>query len=184
MFNAHGKNGATAVLLFVISGGMVGLTFASVGILSRVSGHGGTPEIAAGAKGTKLSDKTITVQFNANVNKGLPWEFRPAQRQVTVRGGQETEVSYLARNISDQIVTATATYNVTPGKAAPYFANVDCFCFAEQKLKPGEGASMAVSFYVDSKIFTNPATRGVGNITLSFTFFRTKSGTVTAAEHF
>ncbi len=176
MSGAYGTNGATAILLLTIAAGMVGLTFASVGVLSRVTGYDDTPEIATGAEG-ELSDKTITIQFDANVNKGLPWEFRPALRQVTVKGGQETEVSYLARNISDQIVTGTATYNVTPDKAGRYFSNVDCFCFAEQELKPGERASMAVSFYVDPEIFTDPATRDVNNITLSFTFFRAKSDT-------
>ncbi len=183
MSNPYGKKGKTAVVLFAIAGGMAGLTFASVGILSRMSGNGGTPVAAAVAEGIEVSDKTITVQFNANVNKGLPWKFRPALRQVTVKGGQETEISYLARNVSDQTVTGSATYNVTPGKADRYFSNVDCFCFAEQKLKPGEDASMAVSFYVNPEIFTDPATRDVNNITLSFTFFRAKSGAAATAEH-
>ncbi len=177
MLGAYGKNGATAILLLTIAGGMVGLTFSSVGILSRMSGNGGTPGIDAGAKGIEVSDKTITIQFDANVNKGLPWKFRPALRQVTVKGGQETEIRYLARNLSDQIVTGTATYNVTPDKAGHYFSNVNCFCFTEQELKPGERASMVMSFYVNPEIFTDPATQDVNNITLSFTFFRAKSDT-------
>ncbi len=180
MSNAYGKNGATAILLLTIAASMVGLTFAAVGILSRAGGHGDSPGISAGVKGIEVSDKTMTVRFDANVNKGLPWKFRPASRQVTVRGGQETEIRYLARNVSDRIITGTATYNVIPDKAGRYFSNVDCFCFAEQELKPGERASMAVSFYVDPEIFIDPATRDVKNITLSFTFFRAKSD---AAKH-
>jgi len=169
-----GRNKRTAVLLFSLAGGMVGLAFASVPLYQlfcQVTGYGGTPNTAE-LKTVPLSDKTITVQFDANVNRDLPWRFRPAQREVRVRGGEPTEIAYLAKNNSDGPITGTATFNVTPYKAGPYFSKVDCFCFTEQLLKPGEQASLPVTFYVDPEIFTDPNTRDVKNITLSYTFFR------------
>ena len=174
MNKARAKNGVTAVLLFTVAGGMVALAFASVPLyrlFCQVTGFGGTPKIAAAAT-TAPSDRTITVRFDANVNPALPWRFRPAQREMTVRVGETVLAHYLARNQSDAPVTGTATYNVTPYRAATYFAKVACFCFTEQVLQPAQEVAMPVSFFVDPELFTDPDTKEVRTVTLSYTFFR------------
>ena len=170
------KNKATAVLLFSIAGGMVGLAFAAVPLYQlfcQVTGFGGTPKVAATASST-TSAKTITVRFDANVNPALPWRFAPVQRQVQVRAGESMQVNYKALNLSDGPVTGTATFNVTPYKAGAFFSKIECFCFTEQRLAAGEEALMGVQFFVDLEIFNDPNTRDVKTITLSYTFFRAK----------
>ena len=117
------------------------------------------------------------MRFDASVNSKLPWKFTPERRQITVRVGEEALVYYRAINLSSEPMTGTATFNVTPYKAASYFGKVDCFCFTEQTLKPGEEAAMAVSFFVDPEIFEDPNTRDVSTISLSYTFFRAKQET-------
>ena len=172
------KNKATAVLLFSIAGGMVGLAFAAVPLYQlfcQVTGFGGTPKIAAASSPTPgTSAKTITVRFDANVNPALPWAFAPVQRQVRVRAGAPMQVNFRALNLSDGPVTGTATFNVTPYKAGEYFSKIECFCFTEQHLAAGEEALMGVQFFIDPEIFNDPNTRDVKAITLSYTFFRAK----------
>ena len=172
------KNRLTAMVLFTVAGGMVGLAFAAVPLYQlfcQVTGFGGTPKIAARAPAQPTgaaAEKTITVRFDANGGARMGWRFEPAQRQMTVRVGDEALAYFTARNVSDAAVTGTATFNVTPYKAARYFGKIDCFCFSEQRLAVGEEASMPVSFVVDPAIFTDPRTRDVRTITLSYTFFR------------
>ena len=164
-----------ATVLLTVAGGMVGLAFASVPLyrlFCQVTGYGGTPRIGVEANGEVASDRTIAVRFDANVNQGLPWRFRPQEREITVRLGEPVLAYYVAENLSADPNVGTATFNVTPFKAAPYFVKIDCFCFAEQRLAPGEEVSMPVSFYVDPEIFDDPKTRDVRTITLSYTFFR------------
>ncbi len=176
MAQTHRKNRATAVLLFSIAGGMVGLAFAAVPLYQlfcQVTGFGGTPKVAAAASST-VSAKTITVRFDANVNPALPWAFAPVQRQVQVRAGVTMQVNYKALNLSDGPVTGTATFNVTPYKAGEYFSKIECFCFTEQRLAGGQEALMGVQFFVDPEIFNDPNTRDVKTIMLSYTFFRAK----------
>ena len=154
---------------------MVGLSFASVPLyrlFCQVTGFGGTPRVGAQAESMPVSEHTITVLFDANVNESLPWRFRPVQRRMRVRAGQTVLAFYRASNLSAGPLTGTATYNVTPYKAAPYFSKVDCFCFTEQRLEPGQVAELPVSFFVDPAIFSDPDTREVRSITLSYTFFR------------
>ncbi len=173
------KNKATAVLLFSIAGGMVGLAFAAVPLYQlfcQVTGFGGTPKVA-GAGSSTVSAKTITVRFDANISPALPWAFAPVQRQVQVRAGESMQVNYKALNLSDGPVTGTATFNVTPYKAGEYFSKIECFCFTEQRLAAGEEALMGVQFFVDPEIFNDPNTRDVKTITLSYTFFRAKEET-------
>lgn len=170
------RNLTTAVTLFAVAGGMVGLAFASVPLyrlFCQVTGYGGTPvtEVAAPAAAS-AGAPMVTVRFDANVNGALPWRFRPAQTELTVPVGEETLAFYTARNDSDVPVTGTATFNVTPYKAGPYFNKVQCFCFTEQRLEPGEEVSMAVSFFVDPEILKDANTTEVRTITLSYTFFR------------
>lgn len=168
------KNAATAVLLFSFAGGMVGLAFASVPLYKlfcQITGFAGTTRTATAAP-ERVSDKFITVRFDANTNPGLPWKFQPAQKQIRVQAGRTAVAFYNAENLSDETITGTSTFNVTPYKVATYFSKTDCFCFTEQKLAPGETAKLGVEFFVDPEIFDNPNTREVKTITLSYTFFR------------
>jgi len=174
MAQARSKNGKTAVLLFGIAGGMVGLAFASVPLYKlfcQVTGYGGTTQVAGNVT-VQPSLRTIAIRFDANVNPKLPWSFKPGQREITVNAGVPTKAVYLARNLSDGTTTGTSTFNVTPYKAAQYFSKIDCFCFTEQRLTAGQEASLGVQFFVDPEIFDDPNTREVKTITLSYTFFR------------
>ena len=174
MSKVRSKNSKTAIVLFSIAGGMVGLAFASVPLYQlfcQVTGYGGTPKVVAGVT-VPTSAKTIAVRFDANVNPALAWKFRPAQKEITVNAGVPTQIEYLAQNMANTTITGTSTFNVTPYKAAQYFSKIDCFCFTEQRLAPGEEASLGVQFYVDPEIFDDPTTREVTTITLSYTFFR------------
>ncbi len=169
------KNRAFAVTLFAVAGAMVGLSFASVPLyrlFCQVTGFGGTPRVGAALEAGPVSEQTITVFFDANVNESLPWKFRPVKRRMRVRAGETVLAFYRARNDSQGPLTGTATFNVTPYKAAIYFSKVDCFCFTEQRLEAGQVAEMPVSFFVDPAIFSDPDTREVRSITLSYTFFR------------
>ncbi|MHA1597800.1 MAG: cytochrome c oxidase assembly protein, partial [Alphaproteobacteria bacterium] len=116
--------------------------------------------------------RMITVRFDSNVNSSLPWKFKPAQKEITLPVGSESLARYTAVNTSDETIIGTATFNVTPYKAAEYFNKVECFCFTEQKLAPGEEASLPVTFFVDPEIFNDPIARDVRTITLSYTFYR------------
>ncbi len=167
----------TAVILFAVVVAMGGLAFASVPLyrlFCQVTGFAGTPKTGAyvgtASAGAGAAGE-VTVRFDANVNSQLPWQFQPVERQVVVRPGQEVLIHYRAHNLADHPITGTATFNVTPFKAAQYFNKIECFCFTEQTLKPGEDVSMPVVFYVDPQLFEDPNTAEVRKITLSYTFF-------------
>ena len=167
----------TAIVLFAAVAGMGGLAFASVPLyrlFCQVTGFAGTPRtgayVGAASAGAGAAG-AVTVRFDANVNSHLPWQFQPVERQVVVRPGEEVLIHYRAHNLADQPITGTATFNVTPFKAAQYFNKIECFCFTEQTLKPGEDVSMPVVFYVDPQLFEDPNTAEVRKITLSYTFF-------------
>ena len=165
---------ATALVLSGLVAGMVGLSFASVPLyrlFCEVTGYGGTPRTSDVAAPGDVVAQVVTVRFDANVNRELPWRFRPEERQVTVNLGEERLTHYEAVNLSDRPVTGTATFSVTPYKAAQYFAKIECFCFTEQRLEPGESVSMPVIFYVDPVMLEDRNARDVTLITLSYTFF-------------
>jgi cytochrome c oxidase assembly protein subunit 11 len=126
---------------------------------------------AAQAATVPVSNKTIVVRFDANQRGGLPWEFKPERPTETVSIGAKDMSIYLAKNLSNEPVTGTATFNVTPALAGQYFNKIQCFCFTEQTLKPGEQVRMPVLFYVDPKIMTDPETKDIEEITLSYTFY-------------
>lgn len=171
----------TAAALTVVVFSMAGLAFASVplyNLFCKITGYGGTPQIDRSASGTDLaanagivSDRVYTVRFDANTNNGLSWKFKPVQNKLTLKIGEEKLAFYEATNYGDKTITGTATYNVTPYKIATYFNKVDCFCFTEQTLRPGETVSMPVSFYIDKAILDDKNVQEVGTITLSYTFF-------------
>ena len=167
------RNRRTAVLASGVILAMLGLTAASVplyDLFCRVTGYGGTPRVEAEAA-PGASAGSITVLFNADVGKGLPWRFQPAQRSMTLPVGEERLAFYEAVNESDGPVVGRAVYNVAPFKIGPYFAKVHCFCFEEQTLQAGERVEMPVSFYVDPALLSDPDTSEGHQITLSYTFF-------------
>src|SRR5690606_35991715 len=114
-------------------------------LFCQVTGYGGTTQRAEAA-GEVVSDETITVRFNADVNSRLPWRFQPEQRAMTLAIGESGLAFYQATNLSARVITGTATFNVTPFKAGPYFNKIACFCFTEQTLQPGQTVDMPVSF--------------------------------------
>jgi len=178
MAKARTRNKATALTLVAFVAGMVGLSFASVPLYQlfcQVTGFAGTTGRAAEAPAV-ASERMITVRFDANVDPAVRWRFRPQQREVRVRLGEQALAFFSAVNQSGEAMTGTATFNVTPYKAAPYFAKIDCFCFTEQRLAAGEEATLPVQFFVDPEIYDNPNTRDVTTITLSYTFFRAEDG--------
>lgn len=170
---SRAKSTKTALILAGVVAGMVGLSFASVplyDLFCRVTGYGGTPRTGPVAEMPEVSDHAIAVRFDANTNSALPWDFRPVQREVRVNAGEEHLIHYEVINVSDEAVVGTATYNVTPFMAAPYFNKIQCFCFVEQRLEPGESMSMPVVFFVDPEIANDRDARDVTQITLSYTF--------------
>ena len=172
---AHSRrNGATALVLALVVVGMVGMAYAAVPLyrlFCQVTGYGGTPQTASAAPGVVL-DRSMTVRFNADVAGDMPWRFHPVQLAIEARIGETQLAFYRATNDTDETITGHAVFNVTPLKAGLYFSKIDCFCFTEQVLGPGESADMPVSFFIDPAIVDDPNLDDVGTITLSYTFFR------------
>ena len=176
---ASRRNARTALVLSAVVAGMVGLSFASVPLyrlFCQVTGFGGTTQVAETAPGAGISERVIEVRFNADVDPALPWAFQPVERSVSLRVGEPGLAYYRARNLSGRPVVGTATYNVTPLKAGYYFSKVQCFCFEEQRLAPGEEIDMPVSFFVDPAILEDRNLDEVKTITLSYTFFHKADG--------
>ena len=164
----------TVAALLGLLGVMVGLTVFAVPLYNyfcKVTGYGGTTRAAARAPEAVL-DRTITVRFNADVGRDLPWRFRPAQRSITVSVGETAQISYIAENLSDETVTGSAVFNVTPFKMGPYFSKIACFCFEEKTLAPGERVEMTVNFFIDPSIIDNVNLDDLKSITLSYVFFK------------
>jgi len=163
-----------ALVLLAGVAAMVGLTYASVPfyrLFCQVTGFGGYTQRANHAPSAAL-ERMVTVRFNADVNVGLPWLFAPLQREVRVHVGETAMAYFRAQNMASRRVTGQATFNVTPDKAGLYFTKIQCFCFNEQALDPGQSVDMPVTFFVDPKLASDPKMADVQTITLSYTFFR------------
>jgi len=161
----------TAAMLGLLVLGMVGLSFAAVPLyrlFCQVTGYGGTTQVATVAP--EQSERRITVRFDANVASGMPWVFE-APKPVGLNLGETGLVSYRGRNPASRPILGTATYNVTPAQAGVYFNKIECFCFTEQLLMPGEEKEFPVTFFVDPAIEDDPDLATVTTITLSYTFF-------------
>ncbi len=166
----------TAALFFGVVAVMGGITSYSVTLyrlFCQVTGANGTTQRVA-ANTSKASDRIVTVYFDTSVAPGMPWRFEPSQRSVRVHLGQDAMAFFDATNTADHDVVGHATFNVTPEKVGLYFKKVQCFCFTEERLHPGEHEQMPVTFFVDPKLATDPSTADVHEITLSYTFFVSK----------
>jgi cytochrome c oxidase assembly protein subunit 11 len=169
------RNGRTAALMALLAAAMVALAFASVPLyraFCQVTGFDGTPARAQGkAAPGAVAGKSVSVRFDANVSPTLPWRFEPEKAtQVVPIGGRQMAV-FLAHNLSARPITGRATFNVSPAQSAKYFSKIQCFCFTEQTLKPGEAVRMPVIFYVDPAFTKDPDTKDLSEITLSYTFY-------------
>lgn len=168
--SANRRLAAVCIAFFV---GMIGMAYAAVplyDLFCRVTGYGGTTQRVAQYSQTVL-DQTINVRFDANTAGGLPWEFRPVTREVELKIGETTQVSYEARNVFSSPTTGRASFNVTPLFAGAYFMKMECFCFTDTQLAPGESMDMPVVFYIDPAIVDVPEMKNIHTITLSYTFF-------------
>ncbi|PWG02660.1 cytochrome c oxidase assembly protein [Sphingosinicella humi] len=169
------KNGRTAAIAALIVLAMVGLAFASVPLyrlFCQVTGFAGTTQRADEADlPVQPTGKIINVRFDSNTNSALPWEFQPEKHVERTAIGARKMAFYRAKNLSDEPVTGTATFNVTPLQAGQFFTKIECFCFTEQTLQPGEEVRMPVIYYIDPAILDDPYAKDISEITLSYTFY-------------
>lgn len=171
------RNKRTAVFGLVIVASMVGLAYASVPLYQlfcQVTGFGGTPSKSDGnPKG--VINREMAVRFDSNVDHHLPWVVKPAAI-VTDKIGTVDTVNYVATNLSDKPVTGMATFNVSPERAGVYFNKMECFCFTEQTLQPGETVEMPIVFFIDPDLADNRELDTIKEITLSYTFYAAENG--------
>jgi cytochrome c oxidase assembly protein subunit 11 len=163
---------------------MVGAAYASVPLYSwfcKTTGFGGTTQVADRAPDHVLG-RTLTIRFDSNVAPGLPWKFAPEQNEIKVRIGDVATVHYKVTNEAAREIAGLASYNVSPPQVGSYFAKINCFCFTEQRLKPGETREMAVVFYVDPEIAKDRDQDDLNTITLSYTFYRLRDSARPVAE--
>jgi cytochrome c oxidase assembly protein subunit 11 len=183
------KNAQTGALAILGALAMLGLGYAAVplyDLFCRVTGFGGTTQVATQAEANAAAavgtTRDISIRFDASLARDMPWEFRPTQSTDTVRIGQRDIATYVARNDTGQPITGTATFNVEPWQAGAYFNKIQCFCFTEQTLQPGEEVTMPVLYYVDPAILEDEAIADIEQITLSYTFHRAKEPVASALE--
>jgi cytochrome c oxidase assembly protein subunit 11 len=173
---ARRRDVAVAAACGAFVAGMIGLSYASVPLYDwfcRATGLNGTTQVAtAGPSG--VLDRSITVRFDANVGPGLPWKFQPERTAIKVKLGEVVTVHYIAVNETARETTGTAAYNVAPLTVGAYFQKINCFCFEEQRLKPGERREMPVVFYVDPALAKDADEDDLDTITLSYTFYPTR----------
>jgi cytochrome c oxidase assembly protein subunit 11 len=186
----HGSDPRTQRANRVVAGvclaffaGMIGAAYASVPLyrlFCQMTGYGGTTQ-RVDRYSTRVLDRDITVRFDANT-AGVPWEFAPVKREMTMKIGETVEARYRATNVFSKSTTGRATFNVTPELAGAYFNKVECFCFSDTTLKAGETLDMPVVFYVDPAIVDAPELKDIRTITLSYTFFPSERENPVAAD--
>jgi cytochrome c oxidase assembly protein subunit 11 len=174
------RNRRSLIAALSLAAGMLALGFASVPlyrIFCQVTGFGGTTQRADGAAPVKVATgHTLSIRFDSNIAPGMPWQFHPEQHTQTVTIGARNMAIFIAKNLSDKPVTGTAAFNVTPLQAGAYFTKIQCFCFTEQTLQPGQEVRMPVIYYVDPKILDDSDNKDVQQITLSYTFYPVEKG--------
>ncbi|HET9810651.1 MAG TPA: cytochrome c oxidase assembly protein [Sphingomicrobium sp.] len=172
------RNNRTALMMALLGLAMLGLAFASVPlyrVFCQVTGYGGTTQRAEEAPGA-AAVKEVGVRFDANTNSALPWKFEPVQERVRVEPGASTRIFYRATNLVARPTTGQAVFNVSPARVGKYFNKIECFCFTEQTLQGGQSVDMPVVFFVDPKLRTDPDTKNIDEITLSYTFYPVETG--------
>jgi cytochrome c oxidase assembly protein subunit 11 len=168
------RNQRTALIGFLVVAAMVGLAFASVPLyrmFCQVTGFAGTTMTSIGGRAPGATGQRISIRFDANISPAVPWRFEPEQHTREVVIGERNIAFFTARNLSARAVVGSATFNVTPTSAGQYFTKIQCFCFTEQRLEPGQEVRMPVVYYVDPRILQDPDGRQIREITLSYTFY-------------
>ena len=160
-----------ALVAFMTAGSFAAVPFYNW--FCAVTGYGGTTAVAA-ANPTEVLDQTMLIRFDASLGAGMAWEFKPAQYTMELKIGEVGLAFYEAYNPTDRVIAGTASYNVAPFSAGNFFSKIDCFCFTEQVLQPGERVMMPVTFYVDPGIVDDIEAKRVHSITLSYTFYETE----------
>ena len=179
-----GRHRKVAAMLGALTLAMLGAAYAAVplyAIFCQVTGYGGTTQRAKKASDVVLERK-ITIRFDANTARGIDWDFKPVQRKMELRIGENALAFYNAVNRSDKPVTGTATFNVSPEIVGAYFNKIECFCFTEQTLAPGQSIDMPVSFFIDPDIVKDRDANLLSEITLSYKFYPVKGKKPAAAK--
>lgn len=178
------RNGLIAIGLFVFVGSMVGAAYAAVPLyrlFCQVTGFGGTTQVAEKAP-DRVTNRNLTIRFDANVDKSLSWEFKPVKTAQGIKVGKVYTAHYRATNTGDKPIVGTATYNVSPPLAGGYFNKLECFCFTEQRLEPGQTVDMPIQFFIDPDIAEEKELDTLTAITLSYTFYKVKGEQPLAAK--
>lgn len=183
------KNARTGILAMLGALAMLGMGYAAVplyDLFCRVTGFGGTTQVASEADANAAAAlgtmREISIRFDGSTARDMPWAFKPTQSTDTVRIGQRDMATYTARNDTSQPITGTATFNVEPAQAGAYFNKIQCFCFTEQTLQPGQEVTMPVVYYVDPAILEDEVIGDIEQITLSYTFHRAKEPVSSALD--
>lgn len=166
------KTAAQTVGVVLLMGSLAWASVPFYDWFCRVTGFGGEPGVAERGSDIVL-DETITIRFDASLERGMPWKFKPVVRQMDLKIGETGLAFYEAYNPTDRPIAGSASYNVTPYEAGGFFTKIDCFCFEMQILQPGERVQMPVTFYIDPGITTDRDAKYVHHITLSYTFYET-----------
>lgn len=177
------SNRVVAGLCIAFFASMIGAAYASVPLYTmfcKLTGYGGTTQRVE-QYSDKVIDRKITVRFDANT-AGVPWQFGPEQRDITMKMGETVKIAYKATNLFDKPTAGRATFNVTPELAGAYFNKIECFCFTDTTLKGGESIEMPVVFFVDPAIDDVPELKSMTTITLSYTLFPTEAAKPVAAK--
>jgi len=171
------RNRNLMMMLVGVVAGMIGLAYGSVplyDLFCRATGFGGTPQ-RADANNSIVGTRDMTVTFNTDLGSGMPWHFRPEVPKMEVRTGVTYKALFVAENPTDEVVTGSATFNVSPDVFGQYFVKVQCFCFERQVLQPGEKVEMPVVFYLDPQLEEDAYLKKIGEVTLSYTFFQVEN---------